>query len=133
MSLVRLGLVEPAEVELRYGGDVDGLTEVGDHGNGVVAPARQRRCLVPAPADSLAAFFAAAGALDSDIKAAAGVFNAGLDADAVTLDPGVGPVVDALDAQPLRALVPAGLSAGLERAVGSTGRVRRRRNRSLGG
>lgn len=28
LSLVRLGLVEPAEVELRYGGDVDGLTEV---------------------------------------------------------------------------------------------------------
>ncbi len=28
LSLVRLGLVDPGEVELRYGGDVDGLTDV---------------------------------------------------------------------------------------------------------
>jgi DNA helicase-2/ATP-dependent DNA helicase PcrA len=28
LSLVRLGLVDPASVEIRYGGDVDGLTEV---------------------------------------------------------------------------------------------------------
>jgi DNA helicase-2/ATP-dependent DNA helicase PcrA len=28
LGLVRLGLVDPAEVEIRYGGDVDGLTEV---------------------------------------------------------------------------------------------------------
>ena len=28
LSLVRLGLVDPAEVELRYGGDVDGLSDV---------------------------------------------------------------------------------------------------------
>lgn len=31
LGLVRLGLVDPAEVEARYGGDVDGLTEVWPH------------------------------------------------------------------------------------------------------
>ena len=31
LSLVRLGLVDPAEVEARYGGDVDGLAEVYPH------------------------------------------------------------------------------------------------------
>ena len=31
LSLVRLGLVDPAEVEARYGGDVDGLTDVYHH------------------------------------------------------------------------------------------------------
>ncbi len=68
-------------------------------------------------AAALAGFFEAADALDGRIKTAATVFNAGLDSDAVTLDPGVGPVVDALDALPLRALIPAGLSADLETAV----------------
>ncbi len=68
-------------------------------------------------AAALAGFFEAADKLDGRIKDAATVFNAGLDSDAVTLDPGVAPVVDALDARPLRALIPAGLSADLERAV----------------
>lgn len=31
LSLVRLGLVEPAEAEVRYGGDVDGLVDVWPH------------------------------------------------------------------------------------------------------
>ncbi len=74
---------------------------------------------VPAPtaADSLAAFFAAAEALDADIKAAAEAFNAGFDADAGTVDPAVEPIVEALDAAPLADLIPPGLSLELETAV----------------
>jgi hypothetical protein len=68
-------------------------------------------------AGDLAAFFAAAEALDGDIKAAAAAFNAGFDADAGTLDPSVAPIVDALDARPLGALIPAGLSLPLETSV----------------
>jgi hypothetical protein len=68
-------------------------------------------------ADDLAAFFAAAEALDADIKEAAAAFNAGFDADAGTLDPSVEPIVEALDARPLGALIPAGLSLPLETAV----------------
>lgn len=71
----------------------------------------------PSAADDLAAFFAAAEALDADIKAAAAVFNAGFDSDAGTIDPSVGPIVDALDAVPLGGLIPAGLSLPLETAV----------------
>lgn len=71
----------------------------------------------PSAADDLALFFAAAEALDADIKAAAAAFNAGFDADAGTIDPSVGPIVDALDAVPLGGLIPAGLSEGLETAV----------------
>jgi hypothetical protein len=72
---------------------------------------------VPTAADALAAFFAAAEELDADIRAAAVLFNAGFDADAGTLDPGVAPVVEALDAVPLAALIPGGLSAEVEAAV----------------
>lgn len=71
----------------------------------------------PTAADSLAGFFAAAEALDADIRAAAVLFNAGFDADAGTLDPGVAPVVEALDAVPLGVLIPGGLSLDLESAV----------------
>ncbi|HSQ37097.1 MAG TPA: hypothetical protein VLS92_04295 [Acidimicrobiia bacterium] len=71
----------------------------------------------PSAADVLAAFVAAAEALDADIRAAAVLFNEGFDADAGTLDPGVAPVVDALDAVPLGLLIPAGLSLELETAV----------------
>ena len=71
----------------------------------------------PSAADDLAAFFAAAEALDADIKDAAAAFNAGFDADAGTLDPAVEPIVEALDARPLGALIPAGLSLPLETAV----------------
>jgi len=71
----------------------------------------------PSAADDLAAFFAAAEALDADIKEAAAAFNAGFDADAGTIDPSVGPIVGALDARPLGALIPAGLSLPLETAV----------------
>lgn len=71
----------------------------------------------PTAADTLAAFFAAAEDLDRRIRDAAGVFNAGFDESAVTLDPGVRPVVDALDVTPLRELVPGGLSSDLEPAV----------------
>ncbi len=71
----------------------------------------------PSATDPLAAFFAAAEQLDADIRAAAVVFNAGFDADAGTLDPGVAPVVEALDAVPLGLLIPGGLSLGLETAV----------------
>jgi len=71
----------------------------------------------PTAADTLAAFFAAAEALDADVQAAADVFNAGFDPDAGTLDPGVAPVVNALDAVPLGLLIPGGLSADLEEAV----------------
>jgi hypothetical protein len=71
----------------------------------------------PSAADSLAAFFAAAEALDADIRSAAAAFNAGFDADAGTLDPGVAPLVDALDAVPLGELIPGGLTLNLETAV----------------
>lgn len=71
----------------------------------------------PSAADTLAGFFAAAEALDADIRAAADVFNAGFDPAAGTLAPGVAPVVEALDAVPLGLLIPAGLSADLETAV----------------
>ncbi len=71
----------------------------------------------PSAADDLAAFFAAAEALDADIKEAAAAFNAGFDADAGTLDPAVEPIVEALEARPLGALIPAGLSLPLETAV----------------
>jgi len=73
--------------------------------------------LSPSAADTLAGFFTAAEALDADIRSAAAVFNAGFDADAGTLGPGVAPVVDALDAVPLGRLIPAGLSLDLETAV----------------
>lgn len=75
--------------------------------------------MAPAPtaADALAAFFTAAEALDAEIKEAAAAFNAGFDADAGTLDPTVEPIVEALDARPLGALIPAGLSLPLETAV----------------
>jgi hypothetical protein len=71
----------------------------------------------PSAARDLAGFFAAAEALDADIKEAAAAFNAGFDADAGTLDASVGPIVDALDAVPLGALIPPGLSLPLETAV----------------
>lgn len=71
----------------------------------------------PSAADALEAFFTAAEQLDADIRAAAVVFNAGFDADAGTLDPGVAPVVEALDAVPLGLLIPGGLSLDLETAV----------------
>ena len=71
----------------------------------------------PSAADDLEAFFAAAEALDADIKEAAAAFNAGFDADAGTLDPAVEPIVEALEARPLGALIPAGLSLPLETAV----------------
>jgi hypothetical protein len=71
----------------------------------------------PSAADTLAAFFAAAEALDADIRRAAAAFNAGFDADSGTLDPGVAPLVDALDAVPLGELIPGGLSLHLETAV----------------
>lgn len=73
--------------------------------------------VLPTAADSLAAFFAGAEHLDTQIKAAAAAFNAGFDDDAVTLDPSVPPVIDALDAGPLTAFVPAGMSLDLETAV----------------
>lgn len=75
--------------------------------------------LAPSPtaADTLAAFFDGAEQLDAGIRAAATVFNAGFDAGAGTLDPGVAPVVDALDAVPLGLLIPGGLSLDLETAV----------------
>jgi len=73
--------------------------------------------LSPSAADTLAAFFAAAEALDADIRSAAAAFNAGFDADAGTLDPGVAPLVDALDAVPLGELIPGGLTLNLETAV----------------
>lgn len=71
----------------------------------------------PSARDDLAAFFAAAEALDTDVKAAAAAFNAGFDSAAGTIDPSVGPIVDALDAVPLGVLIPPGLSEGLETAV----------------
>lgn len=71
----------------------------------------------PTAADALAEFFAAAEGLDAEIRAAAVLFNAGFDEDAGTLDPGVAPVVDALDAVPLGVLIPGGLSLDLETAV----------------
>lgn len=71
----------------------------------------------PTAADSLAAFFTGAEQLDSEIRAAAAAFNAGFDDVAVTLDPSVPPVVDALSAGPLAALIPPGLSIDLETAV----------------
>jgi len=67
--------------------------------------------------ESLESFFFAAEDLDVRIRDAAGVFNAGLDSDAVTIDPAVQPVLDALDATPLRYMIPAGLSPELEVAV----------------
>lgn len=74
---------------------------------------------LPAPtaADALVGFFTAAEQLDSDIRAAAVLFNAGFDPDTGALDPGVAPVVEALDAVPLGALVPGGLSLDLQTAV----------------
>jgi hypothetical protein len=83
-------------------------------------PTTTSAALGPTAADTLAAFFAAAEALDADIRAAADVFNAGFDADAGTLDPAVAPVVDALDAVPLSLLIPGGLSPDLETAVLAT-------------
>jgi hypothetical protein len=71
----------------------------------------------PTAADSLAAFFAAAAALDAQIKQAAAKFNAGLDEAAVTLTPAAANAVAALDAMPLQALIPVGLSEGLETKV----------------
>lgn len=71
----------------------------------------------PTAADALAEFFAAAEDLDADIRAAAVLFNAGFDETAGTLDPGVAPVVEALDAVPLGLLIPGGLSLDLETAV----------------
>lgn len=71
----------------------------------------------PTAADTLAPFFAAAEDLDRRIRDAAEVFNAGFDSESPSLDPGVGPVVYALDAGPLRALIPGGMSEDLERAV----------------
>jgi hypothetical protein len=71
----------------------------------------------PTAADTLAAFFAAAEDLNRRIRDAAAVFNAGFDEGAGTIDPGVGPVVDALDTTPLRNLIPGGLSSDLETAV----------------
>ena len=71
----------------------------------------------PTAADTLAAFFAAAEDLNRRIRDAAAVFNAGFDEGAATIDPGVGPVIDALDATPLRALIPGGMSSDLEEAV----------------
>lgn len=71
----------------------------------------------PTAADALAAFFAAAEQLDGDIRAAADAFNAGFDPATGNLDPGVAPVVDALDAVPLGGLIPGGLSLELETAV----------------
>jgi len=71
----------------------------------------------PTAADALAHFFAAAECLDASIRSAAVVFNAGFDEDTGTLDPGVAPVVEALDAVPLGALIPGGLSLDLETAV----------------
>lgn len=71
----------------------------------------------PTAADSLAGFFAAAEALDAEIHSTAVAFNAGFDQAAGTLDPAIPPLVNALDAQPLGALIPGGLSEGLETAV----------------
>jgi hypothetical protein len=71
----------------------------------------------PTAADSLAAFFAAAEALDASIKEAAAAFNAGFDDAAGTLDPSVEPMVNALDAVPLGDLIPPGLSSELETVV----------------
>jgi hypothetical protein len=71
----------------------------------------------PTALDTLAAFFAAADDLNRQVRDAAAVFNAGFDEGAASIDPGVGPVVDALDTYPLRALVPGGMSSELETAV----------------
>ena len=71
----------------------------------------------PTAADSLAAFFAAAEALDTQIKQTAAKFNAGLDEAAVTLDPDAATAVAALDPMPLQGLIPAGMSEDLETKV----------------
>jgi len=71
----------------------------------------------PTALDTLRSFFFAAEDLDDRIRDAAAVFNAGLDSEAVTIDPAVQPVLDALDATPLRYMIPAGLSPELEVAV----------------
>jgi hypothetical protein len=68
-------------------------------------------------ADALAAFFAAAEALDVQIKQAAAKFNAGLDEAAVTLSVDAAAAVAALDAMPLRDLIPVGMQEDLETKV----------------
>ncbi len=68
-------------------------------------------------ADALAAFFAAAESLDVQIADAAVAFNAGWDIGAMTMTAAGETAVNALDADPVAALIPAGLSPNLERAV----------------
>jgi hypothetical protein len=68
-------------------------------------------------ADALAAFFAAAESLDTQIADAAVAFNAGWDESAMTMSAAGEAAVNALDAGPVAELIPAGLSPNLERAV----------------
>lgn len=72
---------------------------------------------VPTAADSLAAFFVAAATLDESIRSAAGLFNAGYDPATATVSGAAATAIDDLDAAPVGALVPAGLSLDLETAV----------------
>ena len=67
--------------------------------------------------DDLWGFFAAAEALDASVGEAERLFEASLDRSTVTIDPEVQPVLDGLDATPLRYTIPAGLSSDLEVAV----------------
>lgn len=71
----------------------------------------------PSALDDLAVFFAAAEELDTEIAAAADVFNAGFDADAATLDVAAVAAITELSAAPISELIPAGMESDLEYAV----------------
>lgn len=71
----------------------------------------------PAASDALAGFFQSVAELDAAIRGAAGVFNAGFDADAATVSAPAATAVDALDATAVVLQIPPGLSPQLETAV----------------
>jgi hypothetical protein len=71
----------------------------------------------PSAADSLLGFFEAARELDGAIGIAADLFNQGFDDEALTLDPEVFPLIETLDAGPVGAMIPPGLSPELEAAA----------------
>ena len=71
----------------------------------------------PTARDALAGYFGAVEDLDRRIAEAAVAFNAGWDPDAGTLTDAARDAVLALDARPLRPLIPAGLTPEMEQAV----------------